>query len=325
MLEVWVSPIQADIALRILKIEVRRPAKLGAILMTMWDFAASAGSESLVEADYASLLAEGLLRLREGPDILRVALGAGLIVSDFQLFVVLLGDHSALELEPGTIRDLPETRLFRIARQAFDEQPGWLERVKVLTVTPPEYQTAISASGGQGTAGARVRWNAGQGFLTAGHVAPVASAPVLEHGTSIQLGTVAWTHVPAKSGRAAEPDVAVIETLPGVASGISYANITTAGAADTIKVVASGNSAAVMGFTSFLYMPAQNHTCGDCYFTARPISAAGDSGGPVVKGADLIGHVIGGSPRMTSYIQDAGYQIREASSSSRSGLPGLRI
>jgi hypothetical protein len=80
-----------------------------------------------------------------------------------------------------------------------------------------------------------------------------------------------------------------------------------------------------MGLSGFLAMPSYGGTCGDTYFTTTQITNPGDSGGPVLLGSDIIGHVVGASPGVTSYVQDISYQIREASNPLRFGLPGLRL
>jgi hypothetical protein len=122
-----------------------------------------------------------------------------------------------------------------------------------------------------------------------------------------------------------EPDVAIVELLPGISMTGAIANAATAGPAANVTVLSTGQVGVIMGLSQFLYMPAQNATCGDTYFTTSEISSPGDSGGPVLSGQDLIGHVVGASPNVTSFIQDVAYQLREAANPLRSGLLGLRM
>ena len=70
-------------------------------------------------------------------------------------------------------------------------------------------------------------------------------------------------------------------------------------------------SAIIMGQMQWLWMPSSNCTCGHVYMTTAHVTAKGDSGAPCLKSGDLIGHVIGASKGMATYIQEIDYQLQE--------------
>jgi hypothetical protein len=60
-------------------------------------------------------------------------------------------------------------------------------------------------------------------------------------------------------------------------------------------------------------MATQNATIGSCYLTLGQISFPGDSGAiAFLNNGDMIGHVVGASPHIMSFIQDLTYQLDEA-------------
>jgi hypothetical protein len=294
--------------------------------MSLWDFARLADSDNLREADYASLLATALLAFDGGQD-LALTPGTGLGWVKGQLRILVLVDSDRTELAPGTVSSLREVSAIqaRVA-SAMGGLPPWSNLVDVFAVTSPRRQLAPGATitgSAQGAIGTQVRWNSGVGFVTAGHVAPRVNMTVYDGSTAI--GTVAWSNDPAGHGTAVEPDVAIVELQAGLSMQSTLAGPVSAGPAAMITVLASGNAGQVMGLSQYLYMPSQNATCGDTYFTTAQITQSGDSGGPVLLNNDLIGHVVGASPNVTSYVQDVSYQLREASNPLRSGLSGLRM
>jgi hypothetical protein len=293
--------------------------------MSLWDFARLAGSEGLQEADFASVLASALRRF--GPGAWALAPGAGLMWRNNKLRIVVLVDAKRSELEPGiTIPVSQSTSMLSLTTAALGRQPEWISLIDVFAIHPPERQ---AAPGGQitgpsvGTIGTQVGWSGGSGFLTAGHVAPAVGAAVYDGSNCI--GSVVWSNDPAGHGGAIEPDVAVIELQPNVTISNPIRGKAIAGPAAAISVLSSGTTGMIMGLTQFLYMQTQNATCGDTYFTTGQITTGGDSGGPVMSGTDVIGHVVGASPGITSFVQDVDYQLREAANPLRSGLTGLRI
>ena len=303
--------------------------------MSLWDFARLAGSDTLQEADFASVLASALLAYEGGAD-LGLTPGAGLIWSHKRLRVVTFADAPRAGLTPGFVMPLSQspiiaTRVANAIREtgAFRSTPDWAGLIDILPVKPPQRQVSPGGQitgpsvGTVGTVGTQVTWSSGNGFLTAGHVAPTVHAPVFEGNTNI--GAVVWSNDPAGHGTAVEPDIAVIELASGVKVTNPITRTATAGPAATITIHSSQTPGTIMGMSQFLFMQQQNATCGDIYFTTAEITASGDSGGPVLLGSDVIGHVVGGSPGITSFIQDVNYQLREAANPLRSGLLGLRI
>ncbi len=294
--------------------------------MSLWDFAGRAGSDSLREADYASVLASALLAFEGGFD-LALTPGAGLISDGKRLRIFALADAPRAGLEPGVRIPLNQSPIIaRRVTNALRALPEWVSLIDVLPITPPERQ--VSPGGpitgpSLGTIGTQVTWNSGRGFVTAGHVAPAVYATVLEGST--QVGVVAWTNDPTGHGTAVEPDVAVIELNDGITLTNPIARAAIAGPASMITILSSQTSGMIMGMSQFLFMPKQNATCGDTYLTTGQITAGGDFGGPVMLGTDVIGHVVGASPGVTTFIQDVNYQLREAANPLRSGLQGLRI
>ena len=294
--------------------------------MSLWDFARLAGSRSLQEADQASILGTAL----RAPDRFDLALtpGVGLIwLHEKQLKIVVLADAKLTGLKPGVPVPLNESPVIanRIT-EALGSAPEWISGINVLPIHAPERQIA---PGGQitgpsiGTIGTQVTWSSGSGFLTAGHVAPVVGAAVYD-GTA-HIGDVVWSNDPAGHGVAIEPDIAVIELQSGAAFSNAITGKAIAGPGAAISILSSGAAGQIMGLSQFLFMPSQNATCGDTYFTTGQITVGGDSGGPVMLGADVIGHVVGASPGIMSFVQDVDYQLREAANPLRKGLPGLRI
>ena len=296
--------------------------------MSLWDFAARGGSEDSREADQASLLAGALARTEGAANILRKIPGAGLIWRGERLSPVLLVDSSAIERVPGTQLPLAQTFLLGTVQSLLATSPDWLGDVQVLAATPPESQSAIYAAPNSGQPGARVKWNSGQGFLTAGHVAPHVGALVdlTSSGTTVgTVGTVRWANNQFNDGTVAEPDLCIVEDAHGYAIGTTYASTAKAGPADAVTVACSGTAGTIMGFMAYLFMPSQNQTLADCYMSTTQISNYGDSGSSVVSGKDLIGHVVGASANMASYVQDISYLLTEGGHPLRSGLPGLRL
>jgi hypothetical protein len=289
--------------------------------MSLWDFARLAGSESLQEADFASVLARALQQFTFP------VFGAGLIWYANQLKIAVLADAKYSGSEPGVPIPLVSSPTVNSwVADALGGLPQWFSLISVVGIYPPERQIAPGGSitgPSVGTIGAQVRWNSGNGFLTAGHVAPAVHAGVFDGAT--QIGTVVWSNDPTGHGVTVEPDVAVIELQPGVTIINPIPGKATAGPTATITVLSSSNSGVIMGLSQFLFMPSQNATCGDTYFTTGQITTGGDSGGPVMLGNDVIGHVVGASPGITSFVQDVDYQLREAANPLRAGLAGLRL
>lgn len=291
--------------------------------MSLWDFARLGGSEDLQEAAWALLLSNALLAsVRD--DTFALTPGAGLIWHQSRLHPVILADWTrGAQVSPGAVVQLGSAPAIAArVNQVLRASPIWLKNVLVFGMKPAEFQLAPGdgiTSPNVGRVGCQVSWSTGSGFVTAGHVAPSVGSNVSDSTGSI--GTVVWANDPASHGVTIEPDVAVIESA--VALGSPIARSVVAGPASVVTVVSSGTSATIMGFNHFLYLPSQNATCGDTYFTTSAVTVAGDSGGPVMLGSDAIGHVVGASPGVSSFVQAVDYQLREAAS--RGGISGLGL
>jgi hypothetical protein len=305
--------------------------------MSLWDFARLAGSQDQSEADLAWQLAAGLLEagVRDG---LALTPGAGLIWHNNWLAISILADVARVnsaatdaQLVAGQVVPLEGIAVLRErVAQALRGQPRWMWKIMVLGINEPSLQVSpgqVITGPHKGTVGTPVKWSAGSGFMTAGHVTPSVGTDVFEN--TMKIGSVAWANDPAHHGTSIEPDVAVVELLSGMSASSNLTGPSLAGPNAPITVVSSGATDTVIGFNAFLYMTGQNATCGDIYMTGHEITQPGDSGGPVVlsngTGTDVIGHVVGGSSNVTSFIQDMQYQLREASNPARHGLAGLRM
>jgi hypothetical protein len=195
-----------------------------------------------------------------------------------------------------------------------------------MGITPFEEQLApgdvISASK-RGTVGCGVQWSNNYGFLTAGHVAAIGST-VLFGGK--QIGSAVYSNDPAGHGLRIEDDAAVVELRSPGAFHRQISGMGVAGVGDSVSVQSPqviGN-AQIQGYATFFNSPKTNATYGELYLTYGQVTQPGDSGAAVLdRQGDIIGHVIGGSPGVFSYIQDIHYQMRMIGSNS--SFTGIRL
>jgi hypothetical protein len=84
------------------------------------------------------------------------------------------------------------------------------------------------------------------------------------------------------------------------------------------------SNAQIQGYAICFNSPKSNATYGELYLTYGQVAQPGDSGAAVEdsRGA-LVGHVIGGSPGVFSFIQDIYYQMRAVGASS--GFAGIHL
>lgn len=200
--------------------------------------------------------------------------------------------------------------------------PG-LDHETLLFIIPkpiPYFATAecVSGPGTTGSLGAVVREKAGQQrtlITTAGHVAAVGAQVTDAHGIS---GTVVWSHNPTASPSAAPAaDIALIEpSSGGCGSGSVTINRTTISrpgdGVDVHGALTSAASSQTMGFTPALFVPQMAGMWAQLYFTTTAASVPGDSGAPVLASGsnDIVGHIVGGAPGLTSYIQAIDAQLQ---------------
>jgi hypothetical protein len=204
-----------------------------------------------------------------------------------------------------------------------------LDDIVALPIAPPEPYFApgerVSGGGAFGTLGALVTTAAGtDGILTAGHV---ASPGALVQDDAGATGLVTFSIDPAQvSGPIVTADVAVIEPLSWRAMSPPCTLAATATATGANAVTATGTvsgrqNGVIMGMTAYLYVPKMAGQWGDVYFTTAGISTGGDSGAPVTLAGtnDLIGHVVGGSPPTTSFVQEIDFQLKAVGATFRPG------
>jgi hypothetical protein len=141
------------------------------------------------------------------------------------------------------------------------------------------------------------------------------------------LGTVAFTHEPTGGGTSIEADIAIVDTTKGCGSVVSTISAagppaTSPNAAITMHLPGGRTSDNYRGFSAYIYFP--SGTFGDLHMTVAQVTNPGDSGSPVVDVNDVIlGHVVGSSPGVTTYFQDADFQIKEVARLST--LSGIKL
>jgi hypothetical protein len=185
----------------------------------------------------------------------------------------------------------------------------------VVRVSEPEFEAVPGdtlSAGLTGTAGAQLSWGAGlDGIFTAGHVGQSVGVRANVAGTN---GSVVLALDPTNHGKPPEADVAVVQLPSAVLAAKRITGTTTAGPGDSVSVTTRGGAtvpATIMGQLQWLWLPSSLCTCGHVYMTTAHVTRKGDSGAPVLKGGELVGHVIGASVGMTTYIQLIDYQLQE--------------
>jgi hypothetical protein len=278
-----------------------------------------AGGDRLELAARAALLADIIRASYPRHPLL---LGAGL-VDDRGLSPAVIIAEDPKQFESGIYRLREISDAYGLIGRALGAEPEWLSDAVAFVIPSPELYVSAGdgiSSPNIGTVGCQAAWTGGHGFLTAGHVAPTVNQTVFNGRT--QLGTVRFASNPANGGTTIGADVAVVE----LASGQSFTGLGQAVAAGpktsvTVKA-AKSVSGTIMGFCSFIYWPRANGTYGDTYLTTGAVSTGGDSGSAVVdQNNDVVGMVIGGTAKVTTFIHDVRYQVAQAILS----LPGLKI
>ena len=155
------------------------------------------------------------------------------------------------------------------------------------------------------------------GCLAAGHAAHPVGARVNELGGSGR-GIVAFSEDPStvRPGKLCA-DVAVIDFIEYPYDSdfiVQYKGTIQAFAKDGLVVRRSAGDtpAEVFAFCSWIAVPSMNGLWASCYMTMSCVTEQGDSGAPVVRVSEpdlLVGHVVGASPPMATYIQDAEFQL----------------
>ena len=236
---------------------------------------------------------------------------------------VLLVNRRALKRPPkaGTLRPAMERKEVTAALTGLLDEARPPKEFVFLAVDPPVPQFHPSeearGSGSSGTLGAGVTAASGHhAILTAGHVAPLHDT-VKDSGQ--KKGFVTFSRDPAATlGSAPAADVAVVEPTgqPG-GGGPAIASTVPGGPSDEVAIhgaVSGAVTTRIMGFTPFLYAPSMAGMWGQVYFTTHGPTQAGDSGAPALLSgtAQLIGHLVGASGTITSYIQAIDLQLQAA-------------
>lgn len=241
---------------------------------------------------------------------------AGLVQHEGRTAPVLLIDERTIASQSAGIRPL---RALPEARHLVGPMQLESEDVLVLPIPEPIPYFApcesVYSPGRQGTFGATVALADGERLITtAGHV---AASGVTVSDAAGSMGTVVWSHDPAVTpAPVAAADIALVRPHAGIDSHeLTITGPTAARPGDPLDVrgslTKSGHSA-TMGFVPQMYVPSMAGMWGQLYFTTSAASVAGDSGAPVLAAgsSDIVGHVVGGAPGMTSYIQSIDLQLQ---------------
>lgn len=242
--------------------------------------------------------------------------GAGMVSVGPRDYPFMLLDEEIAPPEPLPISDVPTAR---DALYVLDV--GYPSSLFVMGVPAPTLQFGpggpIECAGRSGTAGALVTTPIGRvGLMTAGHVAPLLGS-VVSSGSK-RLGRVWFAEEP----NAGPPfhhtrDVSVI-LLDDEAAPLSGLAIRATGISDGNResITAYGRtgkprSTEVLSFTTWFCPKSLLIRWDDVYQTQIPISDVSDSGAPVLLDDTraLIGHIVGGSPSASSYIQAIDTQL----------------
>ncbi len=107
-----------------------------------------------------------------------------------------------------------------------------------------------------------------------------------------KIGTVVYANDPRNQGTTPLADIGVVEFATGVAFQPPRALRGTARAAANSQVTIHArthHTAVIMGYCSYVFLPAINGTYGDTYFTTTNITSGGDSGSAAYCGSCVIG------------------------------------
>jgi len=228
--------------------------------------------------------------------------------------VVVVAATEQMSLGIRNLNEIPSIQEIVRAALGLPEGSDWLSNIAAFVILPPVPQVAAGdqiSSPNIGTVGCQVKWTGGNGFLTAGHVAPTAGQNVSGGGTV--FGTVRFSKDPSGGGTARCVDVAVVELASGITFSPSLSGPTSAGPSTSVSVnTVSGGSGTIIALASFFYMASMGGTYGDAYLTSAAFTTGGDSGAAAVDSSNnVIGMVVGASPGVTTIIQDIGYQFAE--------------
>lgn len=240
-------------------------------------------------------------------------LGVGVVVTPAGLRAVILHSSDETTFRPQPIMQVPA--LHSAVQSVIPGGLNVVDDAVALSISDPQLLAAPGdpvSSAVTGTAGVQLNWGAGLvGILTAGHVCKSTSNAVTVGGMA---GSVALALDPTSHGGSVEADVSVIQLTTSVPATSQITSTTVATGGDSVTIATrSGKSVTtkIMGLLQWLWLPSSNCTCGQVYLTTTNVTVSGDSGAPAKKGSELVGHVIAGSPGMTTFIQAIDYQLQE--------------
>jgi hypothetical protein len=167
-----------------------------------------------------------------------------------------------------------------------------------------------------GTFGAEVTWSSSYGLLTAGHVdgAVGTVVNVLDSAGNLQqVGSVVFSQSAAGAGSQGGADVALVELNSKPGGNWGGRQKRTVKPLDDVDVLCSTGlaTAKTKGMFAWLAYPGTNIVFANTYMTDKAITAQGDSGARAVEksSGDVIGHVVGATTTVASYIQEIDYQL----------------
>ena len=256
-----------------------------------------------------------------------IVLGIGVTAAAGEERPLVVVDLYRLDTKLPEAEPVPIEQVEEIETGLADLLDGRDQLAGAVVIGVPEPEPHFRNGGGvkclgrNGTLGALVTSRDGRdGILTAGHVAQQSA---IAHDDSGNTGHVAFSINPASIAAAAvTADVAVIEPVrwdpPALTVGGTYKAVSR----DQVTMVGNTTGAAnadVHGYCTFFNWPGAAGAWADVYLTGAGISNPGDSGAPVFKdGTDLIvGHLVGGSGKVMSYVQDIDTQLAAAGATLR--------
>lgn len=204
------------------------------------------------------------------------------------------------------IADFPEGGVFLKEGWAFIAPPPILQRS-----TGAQFLTSSSV----GTFGAEVTWSSSCGLLTAGHVGAVGAAVnvVDAAGNLQQVGSVVFSQNAAGAGSQGGADVALIELNSKPVRTWGGRKTRAVKPLDDVEVTRSAGTATAKtkGMFAWLAYPGTTIVFANTYMTDKAITVSGDSGARATEknSGDVVGHVVGATANVASYIQEIDYQL----------------
>ena len=233
-------------------------------------------------------------------------------------------------VQPGWLRLLEIPPIVRQLQADFPEnwEGLFLKNGWAFVAPPPVLQAATGdqflTNTSVGTFGAEVTWGSSRGMLTAGHAGGAVNTAVNvldSAGKLQQVGSVVFSQSAAGAGSQGGADVALVELNPKPGGNWGGAKL------DDIEVLLSTGTAnaKTKGMFAWLAYPGTNIVFANTYMTDQPITQQGDSGARAIEksSGDVIGHVVGATTNVASYIQEIDYQLNAIKAQSQ--FSGIQI